>query len=338
MSPELRRGAAFSAALHVLVGIVLLVAITPSLPPEAPQGFAVTMEFGPGAAGALGTPAPKKPTPTHGTAGVSPARHPPTPAVREPPPPPPPPPPPAETAEPQPPAPVTPAPPPPPVAPSAKPIPTPTTPTPPKTPPKPVQHPAEKPLPLPPPPAPPVPRAPPQKAPPAKVPPPPSPTHQANATTNSAASSKTLENTLEKLRALQESKGTRVAEATPGSAAAATSATSSASGVAAGDTSALDATQRGQIGAYVRRCWTYDAGAKGANKFQVLLDVVTDAAGTVRIAKVASADQARVDSNPELRAFAERAVNAALDPRCATLPLPPKMLGAPRQLVFRFTP
>lgn len=323
MTPELRRGAAFSAALHVLVGIVLLVVIAPSLPPEAPQGFAVTMEFGPGAAGALGTPAQKKPTPKQGTAGVSPARHPPTPAVREPPPPPPPPPPPAETAAAQPPSPPTPAPPP--------------TPTPPKTPPKPVPHPAEKPLPLPPPVAPPVPRAPPQKAPPAKTQPP-SPTHQANATTNSAASSKTLENTLEKLRALEASKGTRVAAATPGSAAAAASAASSASGVAAGDTSALDAAERGQIGAHVRRCWTYDAGAKGANKFQVLLDVVTDAAGTVRMAKVAPADQARVDANPELRAFAERAVNAALDPRCANLPLPPKMLGAPRQLVFRFTP
>ena len=31
--------------------------------------------------------------------------------------------------------------------------------------------------------------------------------------------------------------------------------------------------QRGAIGDAVRRCWTYDAGALGADKFRVLLTV-----------------------------------------------------------------
>ncbi|MGH7058350.1 MAG: hypothetical protein ACREFZ_10865, partial [Acetobacteraceae bacterium] len=61
MSPELRRGAAFSAALHIVAGIALLVVITPSLPPEAPQQLAVTMEFAPAPSGPAAKPSPKKP-------------------------------------------------------------------------------------------------------------------------------------------------------------------------------------------------------------------------------------------------------------------------------------
>lgn len=103
-------------------------------------------------------------------------------------------------------------------------------------------------------------------------------------------------------------------------------------------TAALSAAERGRIGAYVRRCWTYDPGAPGVQKFQVLLDVTTDASGVARIATIAPADRGRVDANPALRAFADRAVNAVLDPRCANLPLPATLLGAPRHLEFRFTP
>ncbi|MGH7080680.1 MAG: hypothetical protein ACREFU_21580, partial [Acetobacteraceae bacterium] len=104
------------------------------------------------------------------------------------------------------------------------------------------------------------------------------------------------------------------------------------------DTAALSAAERGRIGAYVRRCWTYDPGAKDVQQFQVLLEVTTDASGVARIAKVAPGDRGRVDANPELRAFADRAVNAVLDPRCAELPLPSGMLGHNQHLVFRFRP
>jgi neural Wiskott-Aldrich syndrome protein len=69
-----------------------------------------------------------------------------------------------------------------------------------------------------------------------------------------------------------------------------------------------------------------------------LLTVTTDAAGVARNAVVAADDQGRVASSPVLRAFAERAVRAVLNVRCANLPLPQAMLGKPNVLTFRFSP
>ncbi|MDA8049570.1 MAG: hypothetical protein M0002_06130 [Rhodospirillales bacterium] len=178
-----------------------------------------------------------------------------------------------------------------------------------------------KPLPLPPPPVPPPPA-------------PPSPTHQPHPTANTAASSTALEATLEKLRTLERQTHPPRARSNPQPGGAPNPGGLPQSNA----TAALTAAERGRIGAYVRRCWTYDPGAPGVQQFQVLLDVTTDASGVARIASVAPADRTRVDRNPALRAFAGRAVNAVLDPRCANLPLPPALLGAPRHLEFRFTP
>ena len=75
---------------------------------------------------------------------------------------------------------------------------------------------------------------------------------------------------------------------------------------ASNDTNALSAAARGEIGAHVRECWTKDAGADGVDKLSVVLHVVTDAAGTTRIANVADEDQAKM-SDPVFQAFAERA-------------------------------
>ena len=80
-------------------------------------------------------------------------------------------------------------------------------------------------------------------------------------------------------------------------------------------------TQRGAIGDHVRECWTKDAGALDIDKERVLLTVTTDATGVAREAKVAGGDVGRM-SDPRFRAFAERAVRAIMDPRCANLPLP----------------
>lgn len=320
MTPELRRGAAYSAGLHVLVGLLAVLIVRPSLPPEAPAEFAVSMEF----AG----PAPKAPAPSPTPAPAAapkpvpkpPVKQPPKPTPPEPPPPPPPPPPaptPAEVApplpKPAPPVPPTPAPTP---IPTSAPPPTPAPPTP--APPKPQPTPPVKPLPLPPPPA----------------PVPPSPTHQPNPTTNTAASSTALQATLEKLRSLERQTVPPKAPPNPQAGGVPTPG-----GVPqSNDTAALSAAERGRIGDYVRRCWTYDPGAPDVQQFQVLLDVTTDADGVVHIASIAAADQARVDSNPALRAFADRAVNAVLDPRCAKLPLPLALLGRDEHLVFRFRP
>jgi hypothetical protein len=103
------------------------------------------------------------------------------------------------------------------------------------------------------------------------------------------------------------------------------------------DTSKLSADQARAVGAEVRRCWTYDAGAKGVDQMQVLLTVRTDEAGVARVANVAPADTGRM-GDPVFRAFAERAVRAVLSAQCANLPLPRSMLGQPQTLTFRFRP
>jgi hypothetical protein len=69
----------------------------------------------------------------------------------------------------------------------------------------------------------------------------------------------------------------------------------------------------------------------------VLLTVTTDATGVVRLAVVAEPDVPKL-SDPVFRAFAERARRAVMDPRCANLPLPAKLLGKPNVLTFRFSP
>jgi hypothetical protein len=106
---------------------------------------------------------------------------------------------------------------------------------------------------------------------------------------------------------------------------------------ASNDTDALSAAQRGEIGAHVRECWTKDSGAQGLDKLSVVLNVVTDPTGTARVANVADEDRGKL-SDPVFQAFAERAVRAVMDVRCANLPLPRQMLGRVNDLTFRFRP
>ena len=87
----------------------------------------------------------------------------------------------------------------------------------------------------------------------------------------------------------------------------------------------------------MRECWTKDPGALDLEKMRVLLTVTTDDAGTARIAVVADEDRGKL-SDPRFRAFAERAVRAVLDARCAGLPLPGTMKGRNAVLTFRFSP
>ena len=68
------------------------------------------------------------------------------------------------------------------------------------------------------------------------------------------------------------------------------------------------------------------------------LFVTVDAEGVARQVEVAPEDAARV-GDPRFRAFAERAVRAVLDPRCATLPVPQTLItGGRGVLKFRFRP
>jgi hypothetical protein len=152
-------------------------------------------------------------------------------------------------------------------------------------------------------------------------------------TKNPAPNSDALDNTLEKLRQMQAQKEPPKARANPKSGGQ----PNSGGNPLGNDTAALSAEQRGAIGDHVRECWTKDAGALDIDKQRVMLTVTTDATGEARAAVVAGDDIARM-SDPRFRAFAERARRAILDPRCANLPLPNKILGKVNVLTFRFSP
>ena len=317
MTPTLQRSAAASAALHVLALLALLLTLPHRNPPEPPTETAVQMDFvGPAqpvqrAQAPAPTPAPA-PAPQPTPAPPAPQPQKPAPEAPLPPPPPPPPPPPS-------------------------PAPAPPTATPPVPQPPPRES-TEAAAPLPPPP--PAPPAPPQATPPLPVPPPPVPT-QAVASANTqphpvktpVPDSRELLNTLEKLRL-----ATRQTEAPRARANPRQGGAPNAGGSPHGsDTAKLSADERAAIGTEVRRCWTYDPGAKGVDQMRVMLNVVTDGNGTAREATVAPEDQGRL-ADPVFRAFAERAVRAVLSPECANLPLPRFMLGQNRELKFRFSP
>lgn len=172
--------------------------------------------------------------------------------------------------------------------------------------------------------------------PPLPVPPPPSPpsaTSQPNPTRNPAPNSEALENTLEKLR--QISRQTQPPKARPNPAAG--GKPQGGGNPLGDDTAALSAAQRGAIGEHVRECWTKDSGALDVEKQRVMLTVLTDSTGIARKAEVSGDDLSRM-SDPRFRAFAERAIRAVMDVRCANLPLPGEMLGKTNVLTFRFSP
>jgi neural Wiskott-Aldrich syndrome protein len=320
-NPRLRTGGLISLLAHLLVILALLIA-WPNWKPdeEKEQDTTVEMIFNGKEKTTIKAPTPA-PTPAPSkeiTPPAPPVTEEPKPEPIEAPPPPPPPPPPPE----------------PPRVSAPRPAP-------PSDLPPPEPSPTEAPI-IPPPPAPP---APPREAtpklitppiPPPPIPPPPaklSQTAQPNPTQNSAPNSSAMEATLLKLRQLQHQ--TEPPKARPNPRAG--GQPDSGGNPASNDTDALSAAQRGAIGAHVQECWTKDSGAQGLDKMSVMLSVVTDGTGTARIATVADEDRGKL-SDPVFQAFAERAVRAVQDPRCATLPLPSQMLGRINNLKFRFRP
>jgi len=143
-----------------------------------------------------------------------------------------------------------------------------------------------------------------------------------------------VENTLEKLRQQMQQKEPPKARPNP----KAGGAPNGGGNPLGNDTAALSAAERGAVGDHVRECWTKDAGALDIEKMRVTLTVTTDASGVARMAEVAGDDVSRVNSDPRFRAFAERAIRAVMDARCANLPLPQTALGKINTLTFRFSP
>jgi len=142
-----------------------------------------------------------------------------------------------------------------------------------------------------------------------------------------------VDNTLARLRALQRQTQPPTGRPNPPAAAG-----PQVGGSRQGDiTASLSAQQQGAIGDKVRECWTKDAGALELEKLSVQMVVTYDEAGTARLAEVGDADRGRM-GDPRFRAFAERAMRAVRDPRCASLPIPRNDLGKVGTLTFRFKP
>jgi hypothetical protein len=99
----------------------------------------------------------------------------------------------------------------------------------------------------------------------------------------------------------------------------------------------LSADQRGAISDHVRECWTNDTGAPDIDKMRVTLTVTVDANGVARKVVVGGDDVGRM-GDPRFRSFADRTMQAVLDPRCNRLPLPATALGHINVLTFRFIP
>jgi hypothetical protein len=186
-----------------------------------------------------------------------------------------------------------------------------------------VQPPAEK--------APPVPPAP-VPAPPSPAPKP-STTHsstsQPNETKNPAPDSRALENTLEKLRAMQAQRQPPKSVYNPPRGGA--PGGGNPNGV---DNAKLSSAAIRAVGDRLRECWTTNnRGAKDFDQLVARLKITTDASGTIREAEIMEGA-----STPVGRAFAEQARRAALDAQCATLPLPPNMLGSNHTFEITFRP
>jgi len=312
VSPLLRRSAAASLVFHLVVALMLLFVVPRSTLEKMPElaSFQVEFEGPPQEARKSDVSAPVPAS----TVAPEPSPEPPTPEPPKPTPPQPPPPPP---------------PPPPPLPPPPLPVP------PAPTPPVPTPEPTPAPRP-PPPPPPPTPPKPPPPTPPPPVPPPPSPpsqTSQPNVTKNPAPDSRSLENTLSKLKSLHPQNQVPIARYSPPQ----TGAPSQGGSLIGTDNTSLNAQQRGAIGDQVRECWNRDAGALKAETFQVHLIVKTDDQGVAHQADIAPGDPAQPVGSP-LHAFAERARRAVLAPRCSNLPLPASMKGRTHVFDFTFKP
>jgi outer membrane biosynthesis protein TonB len=316
LSRGLRRGAIISGLLHLAILLALIVSLPPLKEDQSDSEGDIGVVFAETQAGKQpGKVAAPMNTPTPDKAALSEDKPKPQPFEAPPPPPPPPPP-----------------------APDAKALPNPPSPAPP--PPPPVQTPEALPTPPPPPPQPPQkqtstvvqPKLPLPPLPQPPAPTPKTPNHQDHVVKTPTLSQSVL-NTLMNLKSMEKQvkPPTHVYNPEQGGAPDGGGSTKSTAN------SRLSGADRNAIGNHVRPCWGIDAGAPGVSTFSVELTVQTDAAGTVRNAVIAPEDQSKM-GDPIYAAYAQRAVDAVMNYQCATLPLPPYMLGSPQTFLFDFKP
>jgi hypothetical protein len=106
---------------------------------------------------------------------------------------------------------------------------------------------------------------------------------------------------------------------------------------AAGPPARLSEEARRVIGEHVRTCWVDDGTITRPANATFDIQVQVDETGTIRTARLTGADET-ARNDPRFRSFAEHALHALIDPRCATLPLPLAMLGRRQTLDFHFAP
>jgi hypothetical protein len=318
-----RRGLAFSAVLHLILGVVLVFGLPTLFRPQPPQEMPIAVQLvtmGPETRATH--PNPKMPQPEATPEPPLPG----PPALKpapEPTPPKPAPPPSAAEAPPAPPAPAPPEPKPAPPVPSALPTPQPKQAELPPPPPLP----EPKPMPPPPPPKPAVEAAAPRQ----------SPTRPQQMVRNEA------KNEAKKYNPGQFDALLRnlAAEDTPPTPDAPPQTTRVAAGRASSQPRAplgsqLSASEVDMIREQISRCWNIPAGARDVKDLVVEIRVEVLPDGTVQQATIV--DQARANADPFFRAAAESARRAFFNPLCRPLRLPPDKYDVWKDMVVDFSP
>ena len=98
----------------------------------------------------------------------------------------------------------------------------------------------------------------------------------------------------------------------------------------------LTASELDLIRQQIARCWNVPAGARDAKDLVVEIRVVVDRDGTVQQATIV--DQGRLGSDPFFRAAAESARRAFFNPLCRPLHLPAEKYAIWKDLVVDFSP
>jgi hypothetical protein len=100
--------------------------------------------------------------------------------------------------------------------------------------------------------------------------------------------------------------------------------------------SQLTASELDMVRHQIARCWNVPAGARDAKDLVVEIKVIVDPDGTVRQATIV--DQGRLGSDPYFRAAAESARRAFFNPLCRPLHLPAEKYAIWKDLVVDFSP
>lgn len=98
----------------------------------------------------------------------------------------------------------------------------------------------------------------------------------------------------------------------------------------------LSASELALIREQIARCWNVPAGARDAKDLVIEIRVVVAADGTVRDATIV--DRARYASDPVFRAAAESARRALFNPLCTPLHLPPDKYDIWKDMLVNFNP